>query len=71
MIKQAREAGSMEGCGSRGAGEKQVDSGANMGVLCRKMEPTGFAGGLRKTKASRMTPSFWPEHLASQSCPLL
>lgn len=28
-IKQAREAGSMEGCGGGGAGEKQVDSGAS------------------------------------------
>lgn len=37
---------------------------ANLYVLCTKMEPTGFAGGWEKTKASRMTPSFWPEHLA-------
>lgn len=69
-IKQAREDGSMEGEAAEGLGRSRWILELTLRVPYMKMEPMGFASGLRKTKVCRMTPSFWPEHLASQSCPL-
>lgn len=71
--------GGLNGDGSRGVGEKQLEcgyaDGANLRVLRLKTAPAGFPGRLmcdvRKTKASRITPWLWPEDLASQSCHFL
>lgn len=65
----------MDGSCSRAVGEKFLESGhtggANLCFLWMMMMPRASAGRLvcsvRKTKASRMTPCFWPQHLASQS----
>lgn len=45
----------------------ETSSVSSLYMLCVRMEPVGFAAGrnvqCKKTKVSRMTPSFWPEHL--------